>query len=80
MPSNRVSDCRASGATRNEGKPDPCEVKQQQGTMEQHKMTIVEISKLPPPMCELRVEKRIKRSENGRSLVSATIRLHLFPQ
>ena len=31
MPSNRVSDCRASVATRNEDKPDPCEVKQQRG-------------------------------------------------
>lgn len=27
MPSIRVSDCRASRATRNEGWPDPCEVK-----------------------------------------------------
>lgn len=27
MPSNRVSDCRASEATRNEDRPDPCEVK-----------------------------------------------------
>jgi len=31
MASNRVSDCRASGATRNEDKPDPCEVKHKQG-------------------------------------------------
>ena len=31
MPSNRVSDCRASVATRNEDKPDPCEVKHKQG-------------------------------------------------
>ena len=32
MPSIRVSDCRASGATWNEDWPDSCEVKQQQGT------------------------------------------------
>ena len=31
MPSNRVSDCRASGATRNEDKPDPPTVNRNEG-------------------------------------------------
>ena len=31
IPSIRISDYRASGATRNEDKPNPCEVKNQQG-------------------------------------------------
>lgn len=37
MPSNRVSDCRASRATRNEGKPDSPTVKRNEG-MEKRKM------------------------------------------
>ena len=36
MPSIRVSDRRASGATRNEDKPDPCEVKRNKGTKEDY--------------------------------------------
>ena len=32
IPSIRITDCRVSGATQNEDKPDPCEVKHQQGT------------------------------------------------
>ena len=36
MPSNRVSDYHASGATRNEDKPDPCEVKRDKGTRKEN--------------------------------------------
>ena len=39
MPLIRVSDCRVSGATRNEDKPDPCKVKQQQGIRNYNEMS-----------------------------------------
>ena len=36
MSSTRVSDCHASGATRNENKPDSCEVKRDKGTRKEN--------------------------------------------
>lgn len=75
MPSNHVSDCCASVATRNENKPDSCEVKRDKGRRKE-KMTIVECPKMQAPTCELRVGIRIKRNRNERSRVSATICLH----
>ena len=38
MPSNRVSDCHASRATRNEDTPDSCDVKRNEGTRKMRDM------------------------------------------
>jgi len=77
MPSIRVSDCRVSEATRNENKPDSCEVKRDKGRRKE-KMTIVECPKMQAPTCELWAGNRIKCNRNGPSLVSTTICLHGF--
>jgi hypothetical protein len=36
IPSIRITDCRVSGATRNEDKPDSCEVKRDKGTRKEN--------------------------------------------
>ena len=55
MPSNRVSDCRASKATRDEDRPDPPTVKHKQGHKENKKMT-----KLQEFMLEISRPKKAK--------------------
>jgi len=74
MPSNRVSDYHASGATRNEDKPDSCEVKRDKGIRKENDNS--GMSKNASSPSELWGENHMRRNRNERSRVSATICLH----